>query len=239
MILPELYLDNSVVLGTNDPLDPTSAMRARAFATGVEGLFTGKTLTGYLALSDDVDASPLTGLSWSFTEEGSTARYWAELLGADITTHAASFVAGQTPLYPHFVSGADYHEVGSAVVVKAVRPLTGFPTAIRWENDFFFRLKLTRQRVTDGQLEDWAGAALEVFLSTTNTIAATEAHASLALAVGTGLTEIANGEFVGGFEGSNITAHLSAGSPIYAIAKVGQQFRAAAQLTVTKERPAT
>lgn len=231
MILPELYLDNSVVLNTD-------VMRFRPFATGVEGLFTGKTVTGFLSLGDNVDDTAISGLSWSFTENGATADYYAELLGSAITTNGAAFVGPQTPLYVHYVSGSDYHEVGGPVVVKGVRPLTGFPTNLAWENDFFFRFNLTRKSATTGVESAWASAALQVFLATTNGQSATAVHASLDLGVGTGITEVASGEYVGGFEGSNITAHLTANQPIYAIAKVGQAFRAAAQLTVVKQRAA-
>lgn len=231
MILPELYLDNSVVLNTE-------VMKFRPFATGVEGLFTGKTVTGFLSLGDNVDDGPITGLTWNFTENGVTADYYTELLGSAITTYGAAYVAGQTPLYVHTVSSSDVHLIGGPVVVKAVRPLVGFPTNLAWENDFFFRFNLTRKSATTGVESPWSGAALQVFLATTNGQGATAVHASLDLGVGTGITEVAAGEFVGGFEGADITAQLAANQPIYAIARVGQAFRAAAQLTVVKKRAA-
>jgi hypothetical protein len=229
VIVPELYLDNSAVLGTG-------LLLARSFSSGVEAAWSGRTVTGYLSEGADVDDGAATGLSWTFTEEGSTGRYWAELTGSAITTHGASYVGPATPLYVHVVSGSDYHEVGGPVVIKGVRPLTGFPTSLVWENDFFFRFTLTRQRLTDGVKEAWTGAALEVFFATSNGQSATAVHGSLAKTVGSGITELGGGEYVGGFEGGDITAHLSAGAPIYAIAKVGQSFRAAAQLVVVKQR---
>ena len=223
-----LYHDNKGAIRTGP-------LRALSFDTGVESLFTGRVVQAFVSAQADVGAAAIASLGpWTMAEVGASAEYLYQLPGAVIT---ANMVAG-IPRFLHVLSGEDLHVV-MPIAVEAVRPLETAPSEIYLRNDFFVDLPLLQQMDSNGVLQPWAGAAAELYFAASSAVGAAAIHPDVALSVGTGLTSLGAGRYVGGFNGNATWARLQPyiDTVTHLHLKVGTELHYSAQVIVRAARP--